>query len=111
MADPFCFQKRIKQPDLILAIPAQRDWSQRPFRDLSPSKARRHRHDVPLDLGSEVGQPQQSRELDRVDSDLPGQGDLGQIGVGGEARLEAECLFEMDLDARRGGLPNLLIEN
>ena len=70
---PLCFQKLAKPPDLILAVPAQRDWSQRPYCDRSPSEARRQGQDVPLDFGGEVIELEEFRKLTGMDADHPGQ--------------------------------------
>lgn len=64
-----------------------------------------------LDLGHQVGQPQEPLELGWVDSDLSGQRLLGEIGVGDKASLEGVGLLEQGLNARRPRLAGALSEN
>ncbi|MBI4375296.1 MAG: hypothetical protein HY549_02485 [Elusimicrobia bacterium] len=54
-----------------------------------------------MDFGSQVGQLEESRELVGVDADFPGQGLLGQAGIGGKAGFEFAGLLEESLNARR----------
>lgn len=71
----------------------------------------RQGQDVPLDLGRQIGQPQESRELAGVDVDLPGQGLLREAGLCRQPGLEIVGLLEYRLDSRRLGLAGALSEN
>lgn len=96
---------------LISLIRNSGDWAQAAFRNHAPSNNGRHRKDILLDLGSQISQAEEARQLARINSDFSGQRISSEAGIQHQSSLEFQCLLEDGLDARRLRLSGALSEN